>query len=115
MHAPGTHILLPNFYDASLPSDPGYAFTELSYGAANQYLQQIASAFGATYVDFHSVINGHVPELTNYNEGSGHLNQAGYAAVALALDAAAVPEPTSLSLLAVGVVGLLVYRRRGKR
>jgi lysophospholipase L1-like esterase len=114
MHAPGAHILLPNFFDNLLPSDPGYALNELAIGTANQILQQqIAPAFGATYVDFYSVINGNVPELTNYNDGQGgHMNEAGYAAVAHALDLAVVPEPTSFILLATGAAALLAGRSR---
>jgi lysophospholipase L1-like esterase len=119
MHAPGAHILLPGFFDNILPSDPGYALNELAIGTANQILQQqIAPAFGATYVDFYSVINGNVPELTNYNDGQGgHLNEAGYAAVAHALDLAAVPEPSSFILFATGAAVLLAgrYRRRAGR
>ena len=66
-------------------------------------------------MDFYSVINGHVAELTNIQvPGGGHLNQAGYAAVALALDAAAVPEPSSLILAGMaGLIGLgLAWLRR---
>jgi hypothetical protein len=77
-------------------------------------VQQIASAFDSTYVDFYSVINGHVLELTNYSivPGGGHLNEAGYAAVAQALDLAAVPEPASVVTLAIGLIGILGYRWR---
>jgi lysophospholipase L1-like esterase len=116
MHSPGAHILMPGFFDTALPSDPAYALQEQAIAAGNQLVQQIAPAFGATYVDFYSVIHGNELTLGNYQiPGGGHLNQAGYAAVALALDAAAVPEPSSLSMLAVGVVGPLAYRRRLKR
>jgi lysophospholipase L1-like esterase len=114
MHAPGAHVLLPGFFDGILPTDPGYALNELAIGAGNQILQQIAPAFDATYVDFYSVINGNVLELTNYANGQGgHLNEAGYAAVALALDAAAVPEPSSLVLAGIAAsVGLGPWARR---
>ena len=108
-HAPGAHILLPGFFDSTPPSDPSFALNELAIGAGDQLIQQIAPAFGATYVDFYSVINGHAAELTNPN---GHANEAGYAALALALDAAVVPEPTSLLMMSVGISGLIVIRIR---
>jgi lysophospholipase L1-like esterase len=113
-HAPGARILLPNFFDGTNPSDPSFALNELAVGAGNQILQEIAPAFGATYVDFYSVVSGHVDEFVNPT-GNHHLNQAGYDAVALALDTA-VPEPASLAMLGVGLVGLAGYgwRRRAR-
>jgi hypothetical protein len=114
MHAPGAHILLQGFFDNLVPSDPGYALNELAIGAGNQVVQQIASAFDSTYVDFYSVINGHVLDLTNHDvPGGGHLNEAGYAAVAQALDLAAVPEPASVVTLAIGLIGILGNQWRG--
>jgi lysophospholipase L1-like esterase len=112
MHAPGAHILLQGFFDNLVPSDPGYALNETAIAAGNQVVQQIATAFGSTYVDFYSVINGHVLELTNHDvPGGGHLNEAGYAAVAHALDLAAVPEPASLVMLGIGFIRVLGYGR----
>jgi lysophospholipase L1-like esterase len=108
LHAPGAHVLLTGFYDDVPPGDPAYATNELAIGAGNQILQQIAPAFGATYVDFYSVVNGHVSELSNIG---GHLNQAGYNAVALALDAAVVPEPSSMVMLGIGLIGLVARTR----
>jgi lysophospholipase L1-like esterase len=111
-HAPGAHILLPNSLDPVPSTDPSYALNETAIAAANPILRQTAAAFGATYVDFYSVIHGQEHQLTNYDIGGGHLNQAGYAAVAEALAAAAVPEPRSLTLLATGAVVLLVAHNR---
>jgi lysophospholipase L1-like esterase len=113
MHAPGAHILLPNFFDSYLPTDPEYALFESASQAANPLVQQIAAGFGATYVDFYSVIHGHENELTNHDIApGGHLNQTGYDAVARALGAAAVPEPGSMVLVAIGAAGLMAWRRR---
>jgi lysophospholipase L1-like esterase len=116
MHAPGAHILLQGFFDDLDPTDPGYALNELAIGAGNQVLQQIAPAFGATYVDFYSVINGNVDTLTNHQvPGGGHANQAGYDALALALEGAVVPEPASVVMLAIGLAGTLGYGWRRRR
>jgi lysophospholipase L1-like esterase len=113
MHAPGAHILLQNFFDTSISSDPGYALTESAIAAANPIVQQMATGFGATYVDFYSVIHGHELELTNHAIApGGHLNQAGYNAVALALEQAAVPEPASVVTLTTGLIGILGYKWR---
>ena len=109
MHAPGAHILLLGFFDTVPPTDPAYAFDEFAIGVGNQLDQRIASAFDATCVDFYSVINGNVSELTNFDIGGGQLNEAGYGAVALALEAAAVPEPASFVMLGIGFIGLAVY------
>jgi len=67
----------------------------------------------ATHVDFDSVICGHEADYANAT-GPGHLNQAGYAAVARAIDAAVVPEPASRFLMAGGHVGVAVLGRRAK-
>jgi hypothetical protein len=73
-------------------------------------------AFGATYVDFYSVINGNVDTLTNHQvPGGGHANQAGYDALALALEGAVVPEPASVVMLAIGLAGTLGYGWRRRR
>jgi lysophospholipase L1-like esterase len=116
LHAPGAHILLQNFYDTYIPTDPEYALYESAIAAANPIIQQVAAGFGATYVDFYSVIHGHELELTNHDIApGGHLNQAGYNAVAQALDAAAVPEPSTFVMLGIGLTGLVGYRWRRRR
>ncbi len=49
----------------SPPNDPGYALRQFAIDSGDQTLRQFAAGFGATYLDFNSVIPGHVPELTN--------------------------------------------------
>jgi lysophospholipase L1-like esterase len=112
-HAPGAHILLPGFFDNLIPIDSGYGLYETAIAAGNQVVQQIASAFDSTYVDFYPVINGHVLELTNHDvPGGGDLNEGGYAAVAQALDLPAGPEPASVAMLVIGLTGVLSYGSR---
>lgn len=109
MHSPGAHILLPGFYDDVLPSDPAYATNELAIAAGDQLIQAIAPAFGATYVDFASVINQDISGLVNLG---GHPNQAGYNAFAVALEGAVVPEPASVAMLTIGLAGVFGYSWR---
>ena len=106
--------LLPGFFDNTLPGDPAYGINELAALSGNQALQQIAASSGATYVDFYSVIHGHVLELTNQRPETHHMNQAGYAAVAGALESATVPEPASVAMLAIGLAGMLLRIPRGQ-
>lgn len=110
---PNARIFLPSYFDDVYPTDPTYAGNELATVTANQALRQLAPSFGATYVDFYSVIHSNVTLYANAT-GNGHLNQAGYAAVALALDATAVPEPASLLLLSLGLAGLAASRLRAR-
>jgi lysophospholipase L1-like esterase len=110
-HAPGAHVLMPGYFNTYLPNDPNYALFESAIQAGDQVFRQVAAGFGATYVDFYSVVHGHEAELTNATlVPGGHANQTGYDALARALAAAAVPEPGGLTLLAIGASVLLAAR-----
>ncbi len=107
--APEATILLPNYYNPYAATDPNAPLYELILGAFNPAVEQLATGFGAEYIDLYSVIDGRQLELTNYGIGDVHPNQAGYQAMANEF-ISAVPEPTSLLLLSM-VGGVLCLRR----
>lgn len=79
----------------------------------NPGVAQLATAFGAEYVDLYSAIDGRQLELTNIAAGDVHPNQAGYQALSGAF-ISAIPEPTSLLLMSF-FGGLLCLRRHERR
>ncbi|HEU5117254.1 MAG TPA: GDSL-type esterase/lipase family protein, partial [Isosphaeraceae bacterium] len=125
--APTAHIYVLGYYNAfqALPLlDP----TQQSFAdqagtlivGLNQILAAEAAYFGASYVDLMPGFDGKIPLLTQFVNmpGNVHPNAAGYEQIAQTL--AAVPEPGSLALCALGFTGLtacrlgIAQRRRSK-
>jgi lysophospholipase L1-like esterase len=120
---PGATLVLLGYYDpfapfAHDPTSPLFPISQLS-GPAIQGLNQVlageAAAFGATYVDLFTPFVGHELAYTFVaDNGNVHPTPAGYAVIAQQLEAA-VPEPSSLLLLAAGAAGLLGLNRQRRR
>jgi lysophospholipase L1-like esterase len=92
--------------------------------AVNGIAAEIAPQFGGTHVSFYDVIKGREKELTLIERddelNNVHLNEAGYAVAGAELvrvASANTPEPGTLLLCAVGVLGVGGYRglRRAAR
>ena len=109
--APEAKLILPGYYNPFPTSDPNHAFYDSIISAFDSFVRADAGAFGATFVDLAPSFLGKELQLTNIGTGDVHPNQAGYAVIAGDL-ASAVPEPSSLSMLAVGVAGLIALLAR---
>jgi lysophospholipase L1-like esterase len=118
---PSADLILPGTYNpyAALPGSPISAIAPLAVQALNQVVEGEAAAFGGHYADIYTPLLGHEAQytfiLTPPVGSNGHLNDLGYSVVGASVASAAVPEPSSLSMLAAGFVGLLVYRRLVRR
>ncbi len=80
--------------------------------ALNNLIKGEASAFGDKYVDVYAALNGLALQDTLIASGNVHPNAAGYAAIAAQLESTAVPEPSTLLVLAAGLAGWMALSRR---
>lgn len=114
---PQAQVLMPGFYNPYPAGTTLSPLGDLAVSALNTVIQNEATAFGGTYVDFFTPIEGHQATLTwiasSYQDI--HPNDAGYAALGAAASAKvqAVPEPASCAVLGMGALVLL--RRRKNR
>jgi lysophospholipase L1-like esterase len=113
--APEAKIVLPDYYNPYPAFIPEHAFLDSILVVSNTFVKADAAAFGATFVDLYPLFAGRELELTNIGSGDVHPNQAGYEVISGALSGAVVPEPSSLPLVAIGVVGPLGYACRHRR
>ena len=134
---PTANLLVLGYYNP-FPADPTNpaAPTFNTYGMElNGIIRSLASQYSGTYVDTATPFLGHEAEYTYLDEyphgamsppigpylgtepiGDVHPNLQGYRAIASAIESAAVPEPSSLALMGVGIaattaVSLLRHRR----
>jgi lysophospholipase L1-like esterase len=109
--APEAKIILPGYYNPFPTFDPNHAFYDSLISAFDSFVKADAAAIGATFVDLEPSILGRELQLTNIGTGDIHPNQAGYAVIAAELSQAVVPEPASVLMLAVGLLGLFARTR----
>jgi lysophospholipase L1-like esterase len=96
-----------NFPGSTMESIAGPAIQAL-----NNLIKGEASAFGAHYVDVYAALNGLALQDTYIASGNVHPNAAGYAAIAAQLESTAVPEPSTILILTVGLAGWMAFSRR---
>ena len=109
--AGGTTPTITDGFTITLDADvDGYTFTLESIGATSPV--EISGAFtGTQFVDF--VGGGHFYYAQQqFNTANNGVNLLGNITQASVHVTTAVPEPSSLALLAIGAVGICVRRRR---
>lgn len=94
------------------PNSPYAPFAAPAIQALNAVIKGLAQQSGATYVDTYTPFVGKESALTYITAipGDVHPNAAGYAAITGQLEA--VPEPSTLAILGLGLAAIAVKARR---
>ena len=121
---PHANVLVLNYYNPYPGSgSPFEVAASHAIPELNKVIKQVALGAGDIPVDISAPFVGHEASFTHVQDPGGQFNVhptgAGYDAITLQLEnatPAAVPEPSSIALLALGGAGTLVAaRRRGRR
>ena len=137
--APQAHVYVMGYFNpypasyATDPSNPYFPVAGLAGSLISQLnatLDQVVGHFdphNVTFVDPSAAFVGHEEAYTHIGDflqpnsnpltfNNFHPNDAGYAAIAASLEAAAVPEPSAMLSLTIGLAGLVgAGRRRSRR
>jgi lysophospholipase L1-like esterase len=103
----------PNVLIGSIPPTASYASTnDRIQNLYNPWLQQQAALNHATYVDTWTAMQADPDWKTKYKAADGiHFSNDGVYWIATQFaNAATVPEPSSIALLATCIIGVLAYR-----
>jgi lysophospholipase L1-like esterase len=113
---PQADLVVLGYYNpyAAVPGNPFAAVAAPAIQGLNSVLQADAQAFGARFVNPHDSFVGHEAQYT-YIASSGsqynvHPNALGYAVIAG--DMEAVPEPSTVLVLGLGLAGLWLGRKK---
>ncbi len=117
------HALLPNaqveliggfnpFH--AMPNNPLAPIAEPAFLGLNKIIQGAAASFGGTYIDTYSKFLGHEGTYTHVLGSPADINLTarGFAAIAASVEAASVPEPSTLFLAGLGLAALAGRARR---
>jgi lysophospholipase L1-like esterase len=113
---PHANVLVLGYHDPfAFPGSKLEPLTGPAIQALNSVVAGEASAFGAKYVDVYDALKGNILQDTFISSGNVHPNGQGYAAIELAMEAASVPEPSTLLVLGTGFAGWFALGRRSRR
>ena len=114
LHGDHSHHILTGNTDADGRAERPLLEGDQFHLGAYELIFHVGKYFERLGVDLETPFVGQELALTSIGVGDVHPNQAGFAVIARQFAAAAVPEPSSLVLVAAGLGGVVMIRR-GRR